>query len=377
MAKLLDNSLDEQLYKESELFSKKLNSSMHFNLDLSGDLLDFSWLDEIEKACPFIDNVVRRPKLTLVREEITVKTEKSKKVNVSSVKDLARHTNYITKVDTAKSEVRPEKILDIRNEETYNIYENRFLYTLINNLNRFLMKKEDLLKNYEVENHKLLEYVGTTKTSNADVRIEVKLTSTETPEEEGDKKLEKTIEDVKERVKQIRIYVNSWYKSEMMKALEKANVPFVLPPIKKTNIFLKNPNFQVAMVLWNYLQTYGTDDEEQHKEVVDNSGDGNVIKFLDESFMFDYFILNSVSQKKREQKEKLCKVSVLMLTEQLDKTLRFLNANGYDLSEEELIGKLTKQMRETKKARLVGAEDVKKKFESAIDEYLERTQDYL
>ena len=162
-----------------------------------------------------------------------------------------------------------------------------------------------------------------------------------------------------------------------MKALEKANVPFVLPPIKKTNIFLKNPNFQVAMVLWNYLQTYGTDDEEQHKEVVDNSGDGNVIKFLDESFMFDYFILNSVSQKKREQKEKLCKVSVLMLTEQLDKTLRFLNANGYDLSEEELIGKLTKQMRETKKARLVGAEDVKKKFESAIDEYLERTQDYL
>ena len=239
------------------------------------------------------------------------------------------------------------------------------------------MKKEDLLKNYEVENHKLLEYVGTTKTSNSDVRIEVKLTSSETPEGEGDKKLEKTIEDVKERVKQIRIYVNSWYKSEMMKALEKANVPFVLPPIKKTNIFLKNPNFQVAMVLWNYLQTYGTDDEEQHKEVVDNSGDGNVIKFLDESFMFDYFILNSVSQKKREQKEKLCKVSVLMLTEQLDKTLRFLNANGYDLSEEELIGKLTKQMRETKKARLVGAEDVKKKFESAIDEYLERTQDYL
>lgn len=375
MAKLLENAIDTELEETSNEFAKKLKSDMHFNLDLAGDLIDFSWLDEIEQACPFIDNVIRHPKLTLVREEITVKTEKSKKVNVSSVKDLARHTNYITKIDHKTQEVQPEKILDIRNEETYNIYENRFLYTLIDNLNRFLFKKEDLLKAYEIKNNKLLEYVGTSKTETENVHIEVKLTSSKIGEQ--DSKLEKDIEDIKLRVSRIREYITSWYKSEMMKALEKAHVPFIIPPIKKTNILLKNPNFQVAQKLWNFLQTYGIDDEEESKKVIDNNGDDNIIGFLDRTFLFDYLILDAVSKSKKEQKEKLSKAAVLVLSQEFERTLKFLNANGYDLTKEELLSSVVKEIKNEKGTRLVGADDVKKKFKNAMDEYLERTLENL
>ena len=38
---------------------------------------------------------------------------------------------------------------------------------------------------------------------------------------------------------------------------------------------------------------------------------------------------------------------------------------------------IAKEMKNSKSDRLIGIEDVKKKFKSAMDEYLERTQDYL
>ena len=93
MASFLNTPIDEELKSKTEIFLRKLESEMHFKSDLSGDLMNFDWVDVIEQACPFIDNVVRKPKLTLVQEENVVKVEKSKRINVSSVKDLARHTN--------------------------------------------------------------------------------------------------------------------------------------------------------------------------------------------------------------------------------------------------------------------------------------------
>jgi len=377
MAKLFDDFIDENLREEAKTFAKKTKSEMHFNLDLSGGLNDLEWLDIIEEVCPYIDNVVRHPKLTLIREELTVKTEKSKKVNVASVKDLARHTNYITKVDKKTDEVQPEKILDIRNEETYNIYENRFLFTLIDNLNRFMLKKEDLLKNLEMKNHKMLEYVGNSKTSREKVHIEVKVTSEELPKNENDPSLDDDVNSILFRVRRIREYLTSWEKSEMIKTLAKLHVPPVLAPLKRTNIIIKNPNFQMAVKLWNFFQTYGIDEEEPSKNIIDTNGDEKLIAFLDRAFLFDYLMLDSVEKKKREEKEKLCKVVILMLSEEIERTLRYLNDNGFDLTKEELLSNIVKEIKYEKGTRLVGTDDVKKKFKSVMDEYLERTQENL
>lgn len=377
MANFLENVIDKELQEKSDLFLKKLDSSMHFKSNFSGDLVSFEWVDEIEQACPYIDNVVRHPKLTLIREENVVKIEKSKKITVASVKDLARHTNYISKVDKKTQDVQPSKILDIRNEETFNIYENRFLYTLIDTLNRFLMKKEELLKDFEIKNNKTLEYAASSLTESEKINIEVKVTANTLPKEQNDKKLEEEIESIKGRIKRIREYITSWQKSEMIKSLEKAHVPFILPPIKKTNIILKNPNFQIAVKLWGFLQTYDYTDKDNEKEIMDNDGNDFLKGFLDHSFIINYYVLDSISKYKRDQKDKLSKYAVLMITEEIEKTISLLMSNGINISEEELLGAIAKQMNKDKGTRLVGVDDVKKKFKSAIDEYLERTQDFL
>lgn len=369
--------VNEEKQKKSKTFLNKLESDMHFNSDYTGDLLSFDWLDEIEKACPFIDIIVRIPKIALIREEEVVKIEKSKKITVASVKDLTKHTHYINKVDKKTDNVEPKKILDVRSEETFNIYENRFLYTLINDMDKFIYEKEKLLDNFVVRDNKSLEYTASTVTTNEKVNVEVKVVSESLPTSKVDNDIKEELKSIKARLKRVKEYIGSWQKSEMIKSLEKAHVPFINPPIKKTNLILKNPNFRIAVNLWEYLSNYDYEDRDEEKDNIDNDGNDILKGFLDHSFLIDYFVMDSMTAYKREQKKNMSKYAVILLTEEIRRIVSLLLSSGYKITDEELLNMIAKEINKEKSERLVGVDDVKKKFKSALDEYLERVQDYL
>ena len=377
MALKIEN--DEEKLKKSHLFLEKLESDMEYKSLYNGDLISFDWLDEIEFACPYIDIIVRNPKLTLIQEENLVKVERSKRITVASVKDLAKHTQYIDEVDKKTNDVRPSKILDIRNEETFNIYENRFLYTLINDLERFVASKERLLNNFELNKNKTLEYKASSLTTDEKVNIEVKVTSTSLPSKQEDKKLEEEIKKAKERLKKVKDYLSSWDRSEMVKALKKEHVKFISPPLKKTNILLKNPNFKIAVRLWDIIRTYDLDKKDESKESDDNNSIDIMKSFLDHSFLIDYSVLDSMARLKRDEKKNMTKYATIILTEEINRVMTLLASCGYKTTEEELLSLIAKELKDEKKNRSVSvnADDVKKKFKSAMEEYLERTQKYL
>ena len=369
--------VNEERQKKSKTFLNKLESDMHFNSDYTGDLLSFDWLDEIEKACPFIDIIVRIPKIALIREEEVVKIEKSKKITVASVKDLTKHTHYINKVDKKTDNVEPKKILDVRSEETFNIYENRFLYTLINDMDKFIYEKEKLLDNFAVRDNKSLEYTASTVTTNEKVNVEIKVVSESLPTSKVDDDIKEELKSIKARLKRVKEYIGSWQKSEMIKSLEKAHVSFIKPPIKKTNLILKNPNFRIAVTLWEYLNNYDYEDRDEEKDNIDNDGNDILKGFLDHSFLIDYFVMDSMTAYKREQKKNMSKYAVILLTEEIRRIVSLLLSSGYKITDEELLNMIAKEINKEKSERLVGVDDVKKKFKSALNEYLERVQDYL
>ncbi len=367
--------VEKEVKDRTDIFLKKLGSEMFFKSDYEGNLVSFDWVDVIEDACPYIDIIVRQPKIALIREENTVKIEKSKKITVASIKDLSKHTEYINKVDKKTKSVEPKKILDVRNEETYNIYENRFLYTLIDSLLKFVLEKEELLNNFELSDDKVLEYSAKTVTDFEKLDIELKVTSETLPTAKVDKKIKDEIKKIKARIKRIKEYISSWQRSEMYKALEKAHVSFIKPPIKKTNIILKNPNFRIAVKLWEYLLKF-EDDEDTKENDTDNGND--VLKgFLDHSFLIDYLVLDSLVPSKREQKKKMAKNAVLLLREEIRRIVDLLLSAGIEITDEELLNMIAKEIKKDKSERLVGMDDVKKKFKNAMEEYLERAQEYL
>lgn len=376
MAKL-ENLVDETLNENSKVFLKNTNSDMHFKSDFLGDSLSFEWMDEMEKACPFIDIIVRNPKVALVQEETVVKVEKAKKITVASVKDLARHTNYISKLNEKTKDIEPKKILDIRNEETYNIYENRFLYSLIYTMNKFILEKEDLLNELEVNNKKVLEYKADTTTLKEKVDISLKITSTSIPNDDTNKNIEEEIENIKQRIKRVKEYITSWQRSEMVKALDKAHITLINSQVKKTNIILKNPNFQIAVKLWDYLRNYYLNDTKNLKENFDTDGNNIIKVFLDRSFLMNYFVLDSIAASKKEQKEKLSKYAILMCAEEIDKIISLLMSLGIKIDENEFMRFISDEIKKQKKIQSSGSDAVKRKFKKEMDEYMERIKDYL
>ena len=377
MTNSFDNEYKEEARATTKKFINKLESEMSFQSTYNGDALSFDWLDEIEEACPRIDTIVRRAKVQLVQEANVELIEKAKRITVESVKDLAKHTNYINKYDDETQSVEPGKILDIRSEETFNIYENRFLHTLVYLIDRFIAEREKEIKDLEVSDNKLLEYKAKSQTPKEHVHIEIKVTSDSIPSNDVNDEIKEKMKEVQERIKRVKEYVGSWMRSEMVKSLDKAHITPVRSPIKKTNILLKNPNFRVATKLWDYLNKYGMEDINSDKDNIESDGNDVIRGFLDHSFLIDYYVLDTISNSKREQKKQLSKYAIVMLTEEIKRIVDLLLSCGIKITEEEIMKLVAKELKEDKSDRLVGADDIKKKFKNAMDEYLERTQEYL
>jgi len=363
-------TIEEGLIEKRDTFLKKIESDMHYTLNRKSDTLSFDWLDEIEEACPFIDNIVRHPKVTLVNDERTVEVERAKKITVDSIKDLSKHSDYIT--DVVDDDVKISKILDVRKEETYNIYENRFLYTLIKDLDTFMYNKGKELEDIDLADDKILEYSSTTTCDGERVNIELKVGASK--DSDGDSNnLQKQIEQEKEKIKRVKVFITSWLRSDLVKQLEKAHVPLVNPPVKPTNVILKNPNFQVAVKLWDYIRNYGRNDGLMKKEM-ESEGNQALLGYLDDAFLSSYFVLDSISKKKREEKDKILKYAIVLLSQEVYRTMSLLQSNGVDITEDELLEALAKLVQKDSSNRLIGVEDIKKKFQSEIDEYLKKAQ---
>lgn len=376
MGKTISLSIDEQLKVKSDNFIKNVKSGMHLKSDLNSDINSLEWLEIIEEVCPYLDNIVRTPKVALVSESEVTKIEKARKTSVDTVKDLSKHTDYIDKIDPETGDVLPSKLLVVFREETFNTYENRFIYTLILNLLRFLTEKEELLKDLKPRNDKTLEYSASTSNGKEKIKVDVKISTKPTRLSDEDNDLDKEINSVRKRIEKMKKFVNSWLASELITSLQKQHATLVMPPIKKTNLILKNPNFQMATKLWNFLYSV---DEEQKKKIngMDSKGDELLRKILDDACLMDYYVLDSISINKKDQKEKLCKYALLMIMNQVQRAIDILLENGIKISEQELFKLLSTELEKKKSISQIGSADIKKKFQKEMDDYLAKASQYL
>ncbi len=376
MGKTINLTVDEQLKDRSKNFSKNIKSTMRLKSDLNSDINSLEWLDLIEEVCPYLDNIVRVPKVALISESEVTKIEKAKKTSVDTVKNLAKHTDYIDEIDPTSGDVLPSKLLVVFREETYNTYENRFIYTLILNLLRFITEKEEMLKNIKPKNEKDLEYNATTTNGKERIKIELKINTTPTNRKGEDVDLDKLLSSVKKRLAKMKKFVNSWLASEFITTLEKQHAILVMPPIKKTNLILKNPNFQQATKLWDFLYSI-EEKKNQNINGLDSKGNSLLRGILDSASLMDYYALDSVIPDKKQEKERVCQYAMLMIMNQVQNAVDMLLQCGIKISEQELLKLLTKEVNKKKDTTQLGSADIKKKFQKEMDDYLSKTSQYL
>ena len=147
-------------------FTDKLDSNMRVKTDYYRDENDVEWIETFSNILPYIEKILRNPKRFITTEEEIVKIESAKKVGVETVKHLAKHTNFIQDIDQDTGDVLPSKLLNVLKEETFNTYENRFIYTLIQRMQDFIRKKkENVKKEPRLKDNKKIEYASSAKYS--------------------------------------------------------------------------------------------------------------------------------------------------------------------------------------------------------------------
>ena len=277
-----DEEEEEEKLEDNEIFLQNLNSTLFVKRDYDLKDFDYEWLDILEDCIPYIDNILRNPKRFIINEEEIVKVELARKVTVESVIHLTQHTNLIQKIED-NGDVKPSKILNINKEESLDTYENRFIFTLINNLRMFYENRVEATsgQSYCLDKN-ILQYTANSKVFSENLK-----------EHSGDRN-NMTLE---ERLRKIKTQIDGFFGTELMQILGKLHVAPVRSPIKKTNVILKNPNFRKAEELWNYIQSFESKDkrEKDKREFFDK---GLLKNEYDQAFLMAFmanknFISNS------------------------------------------------------------------------------------
>lgn len=296
-----DNSNDNSSEVDDEFLSN-INSILSVKTNYDRKEYNYSWIDIIEDVLPYLDNILRNPKRFIINEEEIVKVELARRVTVESVIHLTQHTNLIQDIDKKNGDVRPSKILNINKDESLDTYENRFVYTLINNLGIFFRDRSSNIANESsCFDRKRFGYEANTRIGSEDIKVSLNLESinktTKAPKTE-------TGMSVSERLAAIKMQLDSFTSSELMQTLNKLHVPPVRSPIRKTNVILKNPNFQKAERLWNYIQSYNQDDCVNEKEDNEYLDMGELRKQYDQSFLYAYIANRSLTGKSKKLTER-------------------------------------------------------------------------
>ena len=269
-----------------DTFMSKTEATFVASSDIKETKIDYSWLNVLEDSLPNIDKIVRNPRRFIVQEEDVVIVEKTKRVSQETIKHLAQHSENIQDLDE-NGDIVPKKLLNVHKEDTSDLYENRFIYTLVTRLENFINRQlEDLELTSKKEVNKEVSYKAETNLDGRLIKIDLKM------EEQDEIDLTEDGSDYKNRILACYEVIRGFRTTEMIREL--VGCSLVRNPIRKTNLILREPNFQKAFVLWQYLDNF----EFKDPKVVNYEKITNTSKETRDEFTLAYFIdCNAIDEK--------------------------------------------------------------------------------
>ena len=269
-----------------DTFMSKTEATFVASSDIKKTKIDYSWLNVLEDSLPNIDKIVRNPRRFIVQEEDVVIVEKTKRVSQETIKHLAQHSENIQDLDE-NGDIVPKKLLNVHKEDTSDLYENRFIYTLVTRLENFINRQlEDLELTSKKEVNKEVSYKAETNLDGRLIKIDLKM------EEQDEIDLTEDGSDYKNRILACYEVIRGFRTTEMIREL--VGCSLVRNPIRKTNLILREPNFQKAFVLWQYLDNF----EFKDPKVVNYEKITNTSKETRDEFTLAYFIdCNAIDEK--------------------------------------------------------------------------------
>lgn len=326
------------------------SSDILIKKNIDAKVSDTSWIDMVEECIPYLDNIIRNPRRFIVQEENIVPIEKAKVVTEESIRHLAQHTSMIQEVQEDGT-VIPLKLLNVYREETVDLYENRFIKSLVDNLYTFVTNKleESDQKSYAKVDSEVT-YKGIMKKKGEVVEVNLQLSS----KKETDVDASKDGHSLDERIEHIRDIVSAFRSSTFIKSLKESSP--VRSPIRKTNVILKEQNFIKALELWEYLE------KNNIKPVTSIERRNEVSKSNDVKTLYDlaFFINSDALDTSKEESNGYNSAIVSKLVNDF--------VFSGDITEKEFKKLMEKEFKEANKRKEKATSGIKKCIEAFLDD---------
>lgn len=351
----------------TEKYYSNLKKNVRIEKSTDGNVLELDWIDEIEKAVPYIDNIFENPKRFIITEEEILNIEKSKKVGVATVKHLSKHTNFISEVDEETGDIKPEKLLNELKEETFNTYENRFIYTLVDLMDSFVRRMEEKMESLNYSKNNTFESNSETNVMGEEVKCSVRMVAS--------KKVDSldSDDDTLQRIKVIKSNINSWKMTGVYTSLKKEKAAKVKSPLNRTNVLKKNPNFKIAASLWDYLNAYREQEEEneKHPDTI-NSLEQNLQNIIDNSSLMYYLIMKMSTTKNKYQIENYNRLTKEAAMNMMKQTTEMLMDSDTGITKQDLVDAVSDTYNEVKYKKMLDASLVETKIKNLVRNYIDK-----
>ena len=213
-------------------------------------VVDETWLTVVEEGIESIFKIVDKPRRFIATKEEVVPVALAKKISSDSVRHLSQNTQFIA--TNAAGEMQPTKILNVTTEESYDLYENRFVYHLIQRLFAFVDKRTDVIfwaTGDETCNVMSME----SKVDDAYEQISYKVEMTVKNKQslvENDTDNMSVFKRI-DRVRRMSRVLRQSSFCEIMNGCAKVH-----SPIQRTNLMMKDPDYRACYKLWQFIESY-------------------------------------------------------------------------------------------------------------------------
>lgn len=213
-------------------------------------VVDERWLTVVEEGIEAIFNIVDKPRRFITTSEEVVPVALAKKITADSVRHLSQNTQFITTNETG--EIMPTKILNVTTEESYDLYENRFVYHLIQRLFAFVDKRTDIIfwsTGDETCNVMRMESKVDDAYEEISYKVEMTIKNRQSLVENDNDNM-----DIFKRIDRVRRMSRTLRSSsfcEIMNGCAKVH-----SPIQRTNLMMKDPDYRKCYQLWQFIEGY-------------------------------------------------------------------------------------------------------------------------
>ena len=213
-------------------------------------VVDESWLTVVEEGIESIFNIVDKPRRFIATSEEVVPVALAKKITADSVRHLSQNTQFIASNEAG--EIQPTRILNVTTEESYDLYENRFVYHLIQRLFAFVDKRTDIIfwsTGDETCNVMSMESKIDDAYEEISYKVEMTIKNRQSYVENDTDNM-----DLFKRIDRVRRMSRTLRASSFCDIMN--GCAKVRSPIQRTNLMMKDPDYRACYKLWQFIEGY-------------------------------------------------------------------------------------------------------------------------